>query len=129
MKRDMDLIREILFLVESKEDDRPCWGEDLPLEGCKPIELSYHANMLAEAGFIVFEPARTDTGRIIKVLVFSLTWHGHEYLDTIRDPEIWRKTKEGAQKVGGFSLELMADLAKGLVKKKIKELTEVEIDL
>jgi hypothetical protein len=36
-----------------------------------------------------------------------LTAAGHDYLDTIRDPEIWRQTKEGARAAGGFTIEML----------------------
>lgn len=52
-----------------------------------------------------------------------------DFLDTIRDPSIWRETKAGAKKAGGFSLDLLKALAKGLVKKKIEQHTGVELDL
>jgi hypothetical protein len=29
-----------------------------------------------------------------------LTWNGHEFLDAVRDDEVWRRTKEGARKAG-----------------------------
>ena len=57
-----------------------------------------------------------------------MTWKGYEYLDTIRDPEIWSKTKDGARRAGGFSMEIFAALAKGLIKKKIKDHTGVELE-
>ena len=38
---------------------------------------------------------------------------GHQYLEMIRDPEIWRQTKESAQKIGSFSLDVLSALAKG----------------
>jgi len=57
----------------------------------------------------------------------GLTWHGHEFLDAIRDPEIWRRTKEGANKAGGFTVSLLADLAKGLIKTQIEKHTGVKL--
>ncbi len=56
-----------------------------------------------------------------------LTWDGHDFLDSIRDPVIWQETKEGVKKAGGFSLELLGDLAKGLLKKKIEDHTGVQL--
>jgi len=49
-----------------------------------------------------------------------LPWQGREFLDTIRDPESWTKTKEAAKKVGGVGIELMWDLAKTVVKAEVK---------
>lgn len=58
-----------------------------------------------------------------------LTMAGHEYLDTIRDEEVWRRTKEGARAMGSFSLDALGALAKGLVREKIRKHTGIEVDL
>lgn len=62
-------------------------------------------------------------------MIKRLTWQGHDFLDKVRDPEIWHATKEGAKKAGGFSLELLGALAKGFLKKKIEAHTGVDLDL
>jgi hypothetical protein len=45
----------------------------------------------------------------------------------IRDPEIWRKTKEGVGAAKGFTFDLLKDLAKGFVKKQIEDYTGVKL--
>jgi hypothetical protein len=52
---------------------------------------------------------------------------GCDFLDSVRDPEIWRKTKAGALASGGFTLGLMADLAKGFLRKQIMEKTGIDL--
>jgi hypothetical protein len=52
-----------------------------------------------------------------------LTWEGHDFLNSIRDPKIWEKTKKGVEGAGGFTV----DLAKGFVKKQIEEHTGVKL--
>ena len=47
------------------------------------------------------------------------------YYDAYND--IWKKTRQGASAAGGFSVDLLKDLAKGFIKKKISEHTGVEI--
>jgi hypothetical protein len=42
----------------------------------------------------------------------GLTWKGHEFLDTIRSPEIWRKTKDGLREIRGWSIDLARQIAK-----------------
>ncbi|MDQ6867300.1 MAG: DUF2513 domain-containing protein [Pseudomonadota bacterium] len=42
----------------------------------------------------------------------------HDFLDSIRDPDLWNKTKKGAKAAGGFTMDLLADLAKGLIKRR-----------
>ncbi len=127
MKRDMDLVRTILLTVEKTGTTPIDWIDGFKIEGYDDEFVSYHVWLLAQAGFLEALDRSTQEG-------FSydprcLTWYGAEFLDTIRDPEIWAGTKAGAKKAGGFSLEILGAIAKGLIKKKIKEHTEVEIDL
>lgn len=51
----------------------------------------------------------------------GLTWEGHEFLDTVRSPEVWRRTKEAAGKVGGVSITILAEIARATAKAMIKE--------
>jgi hypothetical protein len=61
------------------------------------------------------------------VIVQRITWNGHDFLDSIRDPRIWDKAKRQVQGAGGFTVDLLKDLAKGLVKKQIEEYTGVKL--
>ncbi|MCI4678960.1 DUF2513 domain-containing protein [Rhodoblastus acidophilus] len=128
MKRDMDLIREMLLNLESWPMERgaivaiPPESPAFLAGGHSGHEIEYHLNLIKEAGFINC-PAEAMTH-----LYFSgLTWQGHDFLDSIRDPEIWAKTKKGAAAAGGFTVDLLKDLAKGLVKKQIEEFTGVKL--
>ena len=56
-----------------------------------------------------------------------LTSSGHDFLDSIRDPEIWKKTKDGAKAAGCFTFELLGDLAKGFIKTQIKKRTGMDL--
>lgn len=70
-----------------------------------------HTEMLISGGFVEM---RGHTLRI--------SWAGHEFLDKVRDPEIWRKTKEGASRVGSWSVKFLGELAAGLIRTKAIEL-------
>jgi len=50
-----------------------------------------------------------------------LTMEGHDFLDTVRDPEIWRRTKQGATKAGGWTIGLLAEFGRAVLKQKAKE--------
>lgn len=100
MKRDMDLIRDLLFLLEDRSED--CVLEVDSFSGYSKAEVQYHLNLMYEAGFISAEPARSSTSdRIILVLPFGLTWQGHEFLDAIRDDSIYEKVKSKIKAIGG----------------------------
>jgi hypothetical protein len=124
MKRDKDLLRDLLLEIEGKDDGS---GRQIRIEsvGRPQSETTEHLFQLWESGLIEAIDASHLSGRAI--IVRRMTSAGHDFLDKVRDPEIWAKTKEGANKVGGFSIELLGDLAKGLIKQKIKHHTGVEI--
>ncbi|MDF2900348.1 MAG: hypothetical protein K0Q62_407 [Phenylobacterium sp.] len=50
-----------------------------------------------------------------------LTFRGHEFLDTIRDPEVWRLTQEGAAKAGGAGVQFLWELGKAYARQVAKE--------
>lgn len=127
MKRDMDLVRNLLLSIESNPQlDGMTWvmpdePSDLGIIDHSFEDVVYHLVMLIEADLIVGKKTMQMP------MISKLTWQGHDFLDSIRDPVIWRETKEGAKKAGGFSLELLSALAKGLIKKKIEEHTGIQL--
>jgi hypothetical protein len=121
MKRDMDLIREILLRIESDpEFDGTRWvtpsePSDLMPTNCLMDELNYHLELLIEAGFLTGE-SRSGYG---SPTINRLTWKGHEFLDNVRDNEIWRGTKERLKGLPSVAINIVAELAKAEIKKKL----------
>ena len=126
MKRDMDLIRQLMLQVESSQE--PSSIQLIP-EGASDEEaerIIEHLRMLVDdVEFLTGIPAHTLAGN--NWLDLKLTWEGHDFLDSVRDPEIWKKTKTGAMAAGGFTVDLLKDLAKGLIKKQIEDRTGVKL--
>jgi hypothetical protein len=128
MQRDMDIIRQLLLRLDALpirmgEAHFLTFAQPpLALEGEDPNAIAYNMRLLAKAGFIDLTPSQPAA---LGIGLRGLTWAGHDFLDSIRDPEIWHKTKEGAKKAGGFTVELLADLAKGLIKTQIEKHTGV----
>lgn len=126
----MDLIRELLLKLEAISSAHRIsliGGSDaaLTVAGPTPEEIDYHLALIKEAGLIESPGKGTLSGQIP---YRRLTWTGHDFLDSVRDQKIWRETKDGAEKVGGFSIEMLSALAKGLIKKKIEQHTGVKLD-
>ena len=128
MKRDMNLIRELLLKLESWPMERgdvvPIIPEDREFSslGRSAHEIEYHLNLLLTGG-LIDSPAQSNVGIYFR----GITEKGHDFLNSVRDPRIWAKTKEGALAAGGFTLDLLADLAKGFLKKQIEERTGVKL--
>jgi DNA-binding transcriptional ArsR family regulator len=129
MKRNMDTIRTLLLRLEalpmSPSDIVIIGGsdEELQIDGQEPDAVDYHLYLLRENGLIDSPGSQPLNGRIT---FRRLTWAGHDFLDSVRDDEIWRKTKLGAEQAGGWTFDLITDLAKGLIKTQIKKYTGVE---
>ncbi len=129
MQRNMDLVRDLLIRLEAlhlgvgEAQMLMVSGPPLVLAGEDANEVFYNMRLLANAGFLDLTDGQPALGFGIK----GLTWQGHDFLDSVRDPEIWRRTKEGAQKAGGFTVELLGDLAKGLIKTQIEKYTGVKL--
>lgn len=128
MKRDPDIERNILLAIEAYDgESRPGYADLSGLEA-PDLQVKYQVVLLHEAGLIQAIDAATLDDRFA-MMPIRLTVAGHEYLDTIRDEEVWRRTKEGARAVGSFSLDALGALARGLVREKIRRHTGIEVDL
>jgi hypothetical protein len=83
MKRDLDLVREILLELES-------WPAELEwrvvnIEGRRPDEIDAHVLIMADAGLVKASVLGTDRGQVLeRIRVLQLTWHGHDFLDDMR---------------------------------------------
>lgn len=116
MKLDKDLMRDILLAVEAHpEASASHIPLDLPAHDAEVI--SYHVMLLDEGGFLKAMDVSDKTQ--LEWYPQRLTYSGHEFLATIRDGEVWDKTKAAAGKVGGASVAFVWELAKAEVKTKL----------
>lgn len=123
MERDLNLLREILLFIEKHNNGfKPVL---ISLDGHDNAKVQCHVNLLIDANFI--EAIDASSKDRPEFHVKRITNFGHDYLDLIRDDEFWRKTTEGTKKLGGFTLELLGDLAKGYIKTQIKKQTGYEV--
>ncbi|RRA02548.1 DUF2513 domain-containing protein [Burkholderia cepacia] len=129
MKRDMDLIRELLLKLEAL----PVSLTELKLidgnaaavqvEGYSPEQIDYHLVLLEQAGFIHGGGLENFGMRMGPGIGFqSLTWAGHDFLDAMRSPDVWNRTRRAASAAGGFTVDLLMSAAKSYLEARIKGL-------
>lgn len=127
MKRDMGLIRLLLLELEELDLDGQSTyhyrSHDFQIDGYTWAQVNYHYDLAEEAGLVFAGQNSVSNGFLFR----RLTWGGHDFVDAVRDEDIWNKTKEGALAAGGFSFDLVKDLAKGFIRKKVETLTGVEL--
>jgi len=115
MKRDMELVREILLAIESSPTTRV--NITIKVKDFSSKEVSYHVMLLAKANLI--EARDTSTLQEFRWHPIRLTWEGHEFLDATRDDKVWKKVKgEIAEKGGSFTLDIMKGLASQFLREQ-----------
>ena len=98
MKRDMDLIRKMLLIIEA--NCVPGILSPIPLDGYTEDQIDYHFDLLQEIGFI--EGTYYIGGKSKDYLGnFRMTWAGHDFLDAVRNDSVWARVKGKLAQVGG----------------------------
>ena len=106
MKRDLDIVRDILLQVE-KSDGYLTINDLFDIrdkqEGCKYTdnEIVYHVELLFAQGFIDGNIRRDMNGDITDSSIDGLTWDGADYLESMRDSRVWNKAKSTIKKAVG----------------------------
>jgi len=102
MKRDMDLLRDILMRVEEQPVNQP-WPAQ-PLLGYSLEEVVYHVKLAMDASLVDGRIAPGDH----HAMVLRLTNGGHEFLEAARSDTIWEKAKALAlSTTGTLTLEAL----------------------
>lgn len=119
MKRDMDLVRSILFRMEEHdyEDDGSISADSFEPEYTER-QVMHHFGLLWKAGLIDAMDASAARGEYY--IPTAITWQGHEFLDAVRSQSIWNQVKTKAKDFGGFvPLEIAKLLAIQYAKDKL----------
>lgn len=120
MKRDWDLIRKILVTLEEKPDRQPLPAE--AVDGTRAQDVAYNMGLLLERHLI--EGYKIETIGMgygaAPVMATTLTWGGHELLDSIRQDSTWGHIKESALSKGlDLTFDVVVSLAKAYIGAKI----------
>ncbi len=119
MKRNLDLVREILLEVEAQDAGQAKKYNFVDISQ----EKAKHVLLLVQAGLL----ERADNVNSTQAVKVELTWEGHDFVDAIQDNGVWDKTKEGAAKLGGTTLGVIKDLAVAYIKQEAAEKLGIEL--
>jgi hypothetical protein len=112
----MDLAREILLIMEN--DDNPYGPSNISIPEIENNVIAYHIKLLYDAGLVEAINASSSSG--FHWIPTSLTWEGHEFIDSARNEGIWNKAKERMIKeTGGMSLDILKALLTQLASKAV----------
>lgn len=91
MKRDMDLVRQLL--IEIEQDAEWPGGKCVATEDASK---SYHLHLLIHAGLIEGEEIQVLGGAPPHFLITGLSWQGHEFLAATADQDRGSRFKKSA---------------------------------
>ena len=116
MKRDMDLVRQIMFQIEEKSNGISLI--DIKVDGHTNEEIAYHVMILDEAGLVKAKNTTTHQG--FDYTPTTLTWKGHEFIEAARNDKIWNKAKDTMiEKAGGIVFDVLTNLLTSLASKAV----------
>jgi hypothetical protein len=119
VRLDWECVRAILTALEDlpEQDGRLAPG-DVP--GWAPQVVSYHVEVLAEAGLLKAQCVRA-LGAQTLCLAQRLTFAGHELLDAMRQATLWNRVKARVRDAGlSLSVEAVKLAASGLIKELLQ---------
>ena len=117
MKRDMDLVRLILLELE-RRGRVPGGSDELVIEGYDdPRIIRYHMELLTDTNLVVAVWQTSKATHDSYISYVRLSWQGHEFIETVRDPKRWKQVMDASAKAGGITFEVVFKTALELLTK------------
>jgi hypothetical protein len=111
MKRDLDLVRQLMLQIEALPAAPPVQYRMSEIED--PVLLA-HLEMLIEAGLVNGRISRSQGARGDVISVSGLSWQGHEWIEMVRSQSLWNEVKSAVLDGGGV---LTFELTKAVAAK------------
>lgn len=119
MKLNHDCVRDLMLFAEetlNMSNFIRCSG--LQFNKYTNDELIYTASKLIEAGYI---EGKFNKYSERDAIITSITWSGHEFLDTIRDEGVWKTTKEKLNKFSSVPIKIISTVASQILTNLINQ--------
>jgi hypothetical protein len=124
MKRDLDLIREILFACEAHEHGRaPREFPELVAKGYTPDQIGFHCHLIGDAGLAAVYDNSTRGDDSPQAIILYLTWAGYEFLEAARDDARWFKAKSIIATAKAATFEVAKNVLTNLAMNAVNAVT------
>lgn len=129
MELNKDCVRDILLkreeLLQMNDDGTMNTLQSGDLKEVLPdYDLSvikYSVLKMDEADLINARIISFDDSIVGEFLIFDITYFGHEFIEQIKDDNNWNKVKDVAKKVGSSSIDILLQIATGVLTNKINK--------
>jgi len=119
----MELMRKILFIIEEKykPGDGYIWG--MKIEGYDMSTIAEHCDFLHQQGLVKTYKPQFGNDKIVAFSVGNITTQGYDYLELLRNDDVWEKTKtEIEEKKLPKTIEWFAKIAGIFTGNVVKEM-------
>lgn len=117
MKRNMDLIRKLILLIE--DDPSGFAPQEMTIEGFSDEQIAYHQYLLVDSGLADGQDCTDSESPGPECFINHLTSAGHDFADSIRNEFIWNQVRSDIAEKGIKSTTI--DTLKKLLDKKIRK--------
>ena len=98
MKRDLELVRKILFAMEAEPSGT---GPMYPkIEGYDRDTVMHHVFIMGSGRLIECDPEGAIEGKVRRAGARNILWDGYEFLAAARQEEDWEKAKSTIRGAG-----------------------------
>ncbi len=116
MELKKDCIREVLLYIEKNgKPNEYISNVEIKINSFSSDDITYTIEKLAE-GNIINIVSKTFDGEI---LVKDITFVGHQFLENIRDDEVWKEAKTRISKIAGVSLSIIEQVTAQIIASKL----------
>lgn len=113
MKRDMNLVRQLVLAIEASPSGFA--PRDLVIDGYTREQIGYHLYVMLEAGLIRGADVTVHSANSPEAIATGLTWAGHEFADAARSEDLWSEAmKLTREKAGSVTIESLMKLLTSL---------------
>lgn len=118
MKRDMNLVRDILLWAEKQ--DHGFIIKNPVISGHSTEEIGYHVHLIGQAGLADVRADSNVDSLSPSAFIYSLTNEGYEFIDVAKDSKIWAKVNDKFIKPGvSITLNLLFEWLKSEAKVRL----------
>ena len=107
---DLNTCRTILLAVDDAPEPMLM---PFDIGGIDDETLNLYALLLADAGLLTVASDYVSGGVRKVTRIVELTWEGYDWVDAVRDPNVWLRTLAHIKEIGAVSLERVMLIARG----------------
>lgn len=90
------------------------------IDGYTEEQIGYHVYLMNQAGLITAVDTTTISDESPSAIPLSITWAGHDFLDSVKDETLWKKAKSVVIKpAAGVAFDVLVAWVKAEAKQRL----------